>query len=67
MEKLASLEFTTGLIVSNDSNDNLYFASRNLPGVHVLDVSSLDPVSLVGAEKVIMTVDAVEKVQEWLG
>ncbi len=67
VEKLASLEFTTGLIVSNDSNDNLFFASRNLPGVHVLDVASMDPVSLVGAEKVIMTVDAVEKLQEWLG
>lgn len=67
VEKLASLEFTTGLIVSNDSHDNLFFACRNLPGVHVLDVSSMDPVSLVGAEKVIMTVDAVAKVQEWLG
>lgn len=67
VEKLASLEFTTGLIVSNDSSDNLFFACRNLPGVNVLDVSSMDPVSLVGAEKVIMTVDAVEKVQEWLG
>ncbi len=67
VEKLASLEFTTGLIVSNDSNDNLFLASRNLPGVHVLDVSSMDPASLVGAEKVIMTVDAVAKVQEWLG
>lgn len=67
VERLASLEFTTGLIVSNDSNDNLFLASRNLPGVHVLDVSSMDPASLVGAEKVIMTVDAVAKVQEWLG
>jgi len=35
--------------------------------VYALDVSSLDPVSLVGAEKVIMTVDAVKKIEEWLG
>ena len=27
----------------------------------------IDPVSLVAAEKVILTVDAVEKIQEWLG
>jgi large subunit ribosomal protein L4 len=35
--------------------------------VYVLDASSVDPVSLVAADKVIMTVDAVEKIQEWLG
>ena len=67
VNKLAGLDFSTGLIVSNDISDNLFFASRNLPNVHVLDVSSMDPVSLVAAEKVIMTVDAIEKVQEWLG
>ena len=67
VEKLAGLEFTTGVIVANDIDDNLFFASRNLPGVHVLNVSSMDPVNLVGAEKVIMTIAAVEKVQEWLG
>lgn len=66
-EKLADLGFTSGLIVSHEINDNLYLASRNLPEVFVLDVSGMDPVSLVGAEKVIMTVAAVEKVQEWLG
>jgi ribosomal protein L4 len=30
-------------------------------------VAGIDPVSLVGADKVVMTVDAVEKIQEWLG
>jgi len=67
VEKLAGLDFTTGVIIANDIDDKLFLASRNLPGVHVLDVSGMDPVSLVGSEKVIMTVDAVEKVQEWLG
>jgi large subunit ribosomal protein L4 len=32
-----------------------------------LDVAGLDPVSLVAADKVIMTVDAVKKIEEWLG
>ena len=32
-----------------------------------LDVDGIDPVSLVSADKVVMTVDAVKKVQEWLG
>lgn len=66
VKKLAEHDMTTGLIVSNDAGENLFLASRNLPGVFVVDVAGMDPVSLVSAEKVIMTVDAVEKIQEWL-
>jgi len=54
------------LIVSEVADENLYLAARNLHGVNVLDVAALDPVSLVGAEKVLMTVDAVKKIEEWL-
>jgi len=67
LAQLADLGFEKGLIVTNDANENLYLASRNIPGVYVLDVSAVDPVSLVAADKVIVTVDAVEKIQEWLG
>ena len=67
LEKLSGLGFDKGLIVSAAINENVYLASRNIPGVYAMDVSGIDPVSLVAAEKVIMTVDAVEKIQEWLG
>ena len=67
VEKLNGLGFETGLIVTSEANDNLYLASRNLSGVYALDVGALDPVNLVAADKVILTVDAVEKIQEWLG
>jgi large subunit ribosomal protein L4 len=65
--RLAELGVEKGLIVTAQVNENLYLASRNLPGVYVLDVSGIDPVSLVGADKVVITVDAIEKIQEWLG
>lgn len=67
IEKLEGLDFTTGLIIADEIGDNVFLASRNLPDVYVMDVGAIDPVSLVGAERVIMTVAAVEKVQEWLG
>jgi len=67
VSKLADLGVETGLIVTSELDGNVFLASRNIPGVYTLDVSSIDPVSLVAAEKVIMTVDAVEKIQEWLG
>jgi large subunit ribosomal protein L4 len=64
---LADLGFETGLIVTTETSENLYLASRNLPGVYAVDVAGVDPVSLVGADKVIMTVGAIGKIEEWLG
>jgi len=55
------------LIVTTELDENLFLASRNLQGVNCLDVAGIDPVSLVAAEKVVITVDAVNKIGEWLG
>lgn len=67
LARLAELGVEKSLIVTAEVNENLYLASRNLPGVFAVDVAGIDPVSLVAAEKVVITVDAIEKVQEWLG
>ena len=67
LAKLAQHGVERGLIVTADVSENVYLASRNIPNIYVLDVASLDPVSLVGADKVIMTVDAIKKIEEWLG
>jgi large subunit ribosomal protein L4 len=55
------------LIVSAEVGENLYLAARNLPKVDVRDVEGIDPVSLIGHEKVLVTVDAVKKFEEMLG
>ena len=67
MKKLAEQGFTQGLLITSEVEVNLFLATRNVPNVYALDVAGLDPVSLVAADKVIMTVDAVKKVEEWLG
>lgn len=54
------------VIVTEDVGPNLYLSSRNIPGVVVIDSVAIDPVTLVGAEKVIVTVDALKKIEEWL-
>ena len=54
------------LIVTEDATDNLYLSARNLPYVQVRDVQGLDPVSLVGADTVVVTTDAVKKIEEGL-
>ena len=64
--KLADLGLEKVLIVMDDPDDNLYLAARNIPGVAVCDVSSADPVSLVGFDKVLMSKAALEKIEERL-
>lgn len=54
------------LIVASEVSENLYLSSRNLPALAVSDVEGINPVSLVRAEKVVMTVDAVKKINEAL-
>jgi large subunit ribosomal protein L4 len=55
------------LIVSAEVNENLYLAARNLHKVDVSDVDGIDPLSLIGHDKVMVTVDAVKKFEEMLG
>ena len=54
------------LLVTEDATENLYLSARNLPYVEVRDVQGLDPVALVGADSVLITAEAVKKIEEWL-
>lgn len=54
------------LLVSDVDDVNVLLASRNIPHCEFAPASGLNPVSLVGHDKVVMTKGAVEKVQEWL-
>lgn len=67
MGLLDEMGITTGLLVDDSVQEELYLAARNIPGIYLVDVPGLDPVSLVSAEKVVITVKAIEKIQEWLG
>ena len=64
---LDGLGVDKALLVSEDVSENLYLASRNLHKVNVVDVAGVDPVSLIAADKVIVTVTALKKFEEMLG
>ncbi|MEP6881968.1 MAG: 50S ribosomal protein L4 [Dokdonella sp.] len=65
--KLAELEVTGRcVLVAESAPEALYMAARNIPYVHVVDAAAIDPVSLVGADHVLMTVDSIKKIEEWL-
>ncbi|MCB1700984.1 MAG: 50S ribosomal protein L4 [Halioglobus sp.] len=67
VKQLGEYGLDSVLIVSAEVGENLYLAARNLHKVDVRDVDGIDPVSLIGHEKVMITVDAVKKFEEMLG
>lgn len=66
LEALRKLELSDVLIVSDQVDENLYLASRNLKNVDVRDVQGVDPVSLLSHDKVLVTVGALKKLEEAL-
>ncbi|TWX52428.1 50S ribosomal protein L4 [Colwellia hornerae] len=65
--KLNGLELKDVLIITPEVDENLFLSARNLYKVDVRDVDGIDPVSLVGFEKVLMTATAVKQLEEMLG
>lgn len=63
---LSDLGCDNVLVVTDEIDNNLILASRNLFKVGVCTAQQLDPVSLVGSEKVVMTTKAVTQVEEML-
>jgi len=64
--KMAELNVENALVVSHDLDDNLFLAARNIPNVDVRDAASIDPVSLIAYDKVLVTVGALKQVEETL-
>ena len=64
--KLGELGLEKVLIVTEEVDEKLYLAARNIPNVDVVDVAAADPVSLVAFDKVLVTVSALRKFEEKL-
>ncbi len=65
--KLADMEATDVFVITDELDENLVLASRNLPRVDVADVAGINPVSLLRNKKVLITKPALEKLGAWLG
>ncbi|RDB42010.1 50S ribosomal protein L4 [Halomonas sp. DQ26W] len=64
--KLKELNLEKVLIVTEEVDEKLYLAARNIPNVDVVDVAAADPVSLIAFDKVLVTVSALRKFEEKL-
>lgn len=63
LSKLTSLNVTEALIVTESLDEKLYLSARNLHRVQVCEAKEIDPVSLVGFDKVLITVAALKQVE----
>ncbi|MEO7198836.1 MAG: 50S ribosomal protein L4 [Dokdonella sp.] len=65
--KLAELKAAgRTVLVAENAPEALFLAARNIPYLHVVDVAAMDPVSLVGADQVLLTIESIKKIEEWL-
>ncbi len=63
VEKLNALNLKEALIVTDEISENLYLASRNVPCVSVIATKEVNPYTLIGFDKVVMTKDAAQKME----
>jgi large subunit ribosomal protein L4 len=64
--KLAEIDANDALIVTENLDENLLLASRNLYHVDARTLDEVDPVSLIGFQKVVMTTGALKALEEKL-
>ena len=62
--KLKAMNLESVMVISDEVDENLYLASRNLVNVMVVEPRYADPVSLVHYRKVIVTKAAMSKLPE---
>ena len=54
------------LVITHDVDENLALASRNLYHVGIIDPQEINPLSLIGFDKVIATSEAIKQIEEKL-
>jgi large subunit ribosomal protein L4 len=64
--KLQQLDVSDVLILTEQVDEPLFLASRNLKNIDVLSASEVDPVSMVAFETVLATEGAIKKLEERL-
>jgi large subunit ribosomal protein L4 len=54
------------IVITEVLDNNIYLAARNVVNIDVRDVSTIDPVCLMTASRVVITVPAIKKIEELL-
>ena len=66
VQKLRGWGVADALILTEEFDEKLFLAARNLTGVDVMTAREVDPVSMIAFEKLILTEGAIRKLEERL-
>lgn len=66
-QKIKGMGFERVLVITDELDDNLYLAARNLANVLVLEPKHADPVTLLRFDQTLITKGAMAKFEEMLG
>jgi len=64
--RLEELGINDALVLTDGLDSTVYLAARNIPNIQVMDISIVDPVSLLQQEKVVIDEAALKKLEERL-
>jgi len=64
IEMLKALEANKALIITAESNEVVYKSARNIQGISVIPANNINVYDLLKYEKLIITKDAVSKIEE---
>jgi len=62
--KMSEMKLEDVLVVTHEFDENLALAQRNLYNVGLMEADEINPVSLIGFDKVLMTSEAVKQIEE---
>ncbi len=61
---LKKIDFEKGLLIFKELNENLILASRNIPNIEVTEIKSLNPISLLKHESILINEDCFKELEE---
>jgi large subunit ribosomal protein L4 len=64
IEMLKALEANKALIITAESNEVVYKSARNIQGINIIPANNINVYDLLKYEKLIITKDAVSKIEE---
>ena len=64
LTRLKKLGLENVMIVTGETDRNLYLSARNIPNVKVVEANFADPYNLLRYEKTLVTVDGIKKFEE---
>jgi large subunit ribosomal protein L4 len=64
VEMLKAFEANKALIITAESNEVVYKSARNIQGINIIPANNINVYDLLKYEKVIITKDAVSKIEE---